>query len=146
MTQRTSNGWVIYGLLIIAAVVATINAWVAGAPYFGNEFRTVELQKVWSVTDDDKTVWRGAFVDQTTGLEFEHPVRPKAADEFIREGNKPKVMPFLLEIGAVDPIDKERRDHYYVYRWVATGALVVLLFWWVIVQCPEIFLIFAIFD
>lgn len=146
MARRESSGWVIYALLIVAAIAATIHAWTAGSPYFGNEFRTVELKSVSSIVDDEKVTWQGFFVDQATSIEFTHDIKPRAADEFMKQGGKPKVMPMLLEIGAVDPIAKERHDHYVTYRWVATGALVVLLFWWVIFQCPEVLLIFALFD
>lgn len=146
MSQRISGGWTLYLFLILAAIAATIHAWVAGSPYFGNEFRTVELKKVWSITDDEKTTWQGEFVDQVTGIVFERDVKPRTAEEFQQAGSKSQVMPLLLEIGAVDPIDQAKHNQFYHYRWVATGVLVVLLFWWVIFQCPEIFLIFAIFS
>jgi len=146
MAQRISSGWTLYFFLIIAALAATIHAWTAGSQYFGNEFRTVEVQRVWEITDDEKTTWMAEIIDQATGLPFEHEFKPRAAADFIKEGSKPKVMPMLLEIGTVDPIDKNKHDQFYFYRWVATGALVVLLFWWLFIQCPELFLFFAIFS
>lgn len=146
MSQRVSAGWTLYLFFILAAIIATVHSWSAGSPYFGNEFRTVELLRIWSLTDDEKTTWQGAFIDQTTGIEFESDVKPRIAAEFQREGSKPKTMSLVLDMGAVDPLIKERQDHFYIYRWIATGALVLLLFWWVIIQCPEVLMIFAIFS
>lgn len=146
MSQRISAGWTLYFFAILAAAAATFHAWSAGAQYFGNEFRTVELTRVWSNTDDEKVTWRGEYMDETTKILFESDVKPRVAEEFQKAGSKPERMALLLEIGVVDPIAKQHHDNFYLYRWVSSVVLFVLLFWWLIIQCPELFVIFAIFS